>query len=295
LFESAVGAGEPRFDAFWDVQRLKAGKRFQDAFMVALLNSRVMTPIISLSALQRLFDLTAESDVDNVLVEHTLGVELQKQETTKLKCVYPIMVGRVATTAEGQVTIEPFEKSWPDAAGHPSPDKEKGLPQIVVRKVVELVQKFMQDHGLVPSKELHTRTVRETYCELVNKNLREIDISAFRSPNPPLCFDLRSAVQAVDVSGIADKMFTVLSKARAEDDQKAEEQSPVAAVSPSHKEAREPAEWVALREKFDALHELTYSQFCAATSSDLDGLFAEIKATFQQKCLLRQLHQGKHN
>jgi hypothetical protein len=196
-----------RMTIFWDTKRLKNGKQFQNDFMHALAHSLVMVPFVSKSGLKRLFDLTESSDVDNVLVEWTLGVELQAQG--RLKAVFPLLIG-----AFTGLSLLSFSKSWdhehgPNCHGlcsHPS----KALPEVVVRSVVRIVKDFMSKEGLTHSSQLETRTVRETYTALVSNNMF-IDVSSFMRKASLLA---TTPLASVNIEAISKKVSDIVADAK---------------------------------------------------------------------------------
>ena len=71
-------------------RRLQDGDPLHKSFMAAMASSRVIVPIVSTAALERMMGLTAASPCDNVLLEWSLALELSKQRGTK---VYPLLIG----------------------------------------------------------------------------------------------------------------------------------------------------------------------------------------------------------
>ena len=54
---------------FLDRNRLEDGRIFSSDFANALIKSHVVVPILSSAALDRMFDLKSDSNIDNVLLE----------------------------------------------------------------------------------------------------------------------------------------------------------------------------------------------------------------------------------
>ena len=155
-----IGTQSPRqTHTFLDRHRLEAGRVFAVDFSIALVKSTVAVPIVSLAALQRMLTLTADSDIDNLLLEWVLICELL--EIGALEYCVPIMIGDVnqGMQQDGQFITNLF------AAGVIAQ-----LPQVVCQKVASFAQKLLEDAGKVPSTLLHARTVRGT-VEAILKGL----------------------------------------------------------------------------------------------------------------------------
>ena len=85
-------------DSFWDNKRLPDGLNFQEAFGSALVNSMLITPIISQNTLERMvgarFDPSKE---DNVLVEWILSLECLRHTgtpLTRVRAICPVIMGK---------------------------------------------------------------------------------------------------------------------------------------------------------------------------------------------------------
>eukprot|EP00808_Paulinella_micropora_P024480 g15478.t1 len=144
----------------------------------ALAQSSVMVPLVSPAALKPLYKLKANSPADSVLEAWVLGLELH--ELGQLKCMLPLLVGKcIRHPTDLSAKLLPFEKSWPDTEGNPHP--EDGLPQVVVKSVVEKVTRLLNQNSLCPSKKLKKRTVRATFKALMKKAPKGvgIDVAGF--------------------------------------------------------------------------------------------------------------------
>ena len=138
----------------WDLQvRLQSGRRFDYDFMLAMTNCLGVVPLVSSHALVRMASTDHQSVVDNVLLEWSLALELQK--AGRLRFVLPILIGTIGTL-EGKELIANLWQEKP---------LEK-LPNVVPVKLAEKVDKFLRENGLTPSGELFTRTVRQVVEEL---------------------------------------------------------------------------------------------------------------------------------
>jgi len=85
-------------DSFLDNKRLPEGLNFQEAFGSALVNSMLITPIISQNTLERMvgarFDPSKE---DNVLVEWILSLECLRHTgtpLTRVRAICPVIMGK---------------------------------------------------------------------------------------------------------------------------------------------------------------------------------------------------------
>ena len=77
---------------------MEPGQSWEDGFCDGLLKSRIFLPILSRGAInhpdkswQNFSQLTAESNCDNVLLEHLLSLELQTRGLVER--IYPVMIG----------------------------------------------------------------------------------------------------------------------------------------------------------------------------------------------------------
>eukprot|EP00808_Paulinella_micropora_P008001 g32276.t1 len=122
----------------------------------ALTRSRLMVLLVSVQGLQPLCELKEESKADPVLVEWALALELLEQK--RLQRVLPLLVGPNADRSRNE---PPFLQS---SQGFLSEDR---LPDVVVKAVVSAVTEGLKNANLTPSKRLQTRTVRETYQQLM--------------------------------------------------------------------------------------------------------------------------------
>jgi hypothetical protein len=151
--------GKRQVHVFVDRWRLEAGRMFDRDFSVALMKSTIAVAIVSLASMERMKILTADSDIDNVLLEWTLICELLA--IGDLEYCLPVMIGNVTehTQADGRFITNLF------ATGI-----IKDLPAVVCARVVKFVTQVLEDNGKKPSKDLSTRTVRGT-VETITKAL----------------------------------------------------------------------------------------------------------------------------
>ena len=153
LYVSIISGGR-QVQVFLDRNRLEDGRDFSADFAAALVNSLVAVPIVSYAALVRMFDLEADSNIDNVLLEWTLIIELL--DSGDLKFCLPVMVGRVNQDADdGTFVSNLFAEGAIDR-----------LPEVVCAKVADRVKELLIANGKTPSQSLCTRTVRDVVLNI---------------------------------------------------------------------------------------------------------------------------------
>jgi hypothetical protein len=144
---------------FLDKERLRDGERFDLAFMGAMSRSFLVVPLVSWEALQRMTTLTEASACDNVLLEWSLAVELEKRNGLS---VLPVLSGPVELQADGTRTMQNLFAARPpklradgrgtvfDADGQPVPDARavfERVPKVVVKAVGERMDEFFARNG----------------------------------------------------------------------------------------------------------------------------------------------------
>ena len=92
-----IGEHGDHMAVFWDVKSLREGKQFDSSFMRAMLQSLVVTPLITPNALHRMMDVKGLIHQDNVLLEWTLALMLAKLDGYPVVSVMPIFSGSVST------------------------------------------------------------------------------------------------------------------------------------------------------------------------------------------------------
>ncbi len=143
---------------FLDRHRLQDGQNFSEEFSSALINSTGILPVVSCAALERMLSLTPESNVDNVLLEWTLALEIKDKKGTFF--VLPLVVGNVLPErklSNGSFSTSLFQEGFIEQ-----------LPQVVCNKTVAKAKAILLKHGLTPSANLETRTVRQTVEEITS-------------------------------------------------------------------------------------------------------------------------------
>lgn len=86
---------------FYDAVSLEVGQQFDTDFMQGLSNSLIVTPFITVPALQRMLTTGSQASVDNVLLEWWLSLTLMKAAKGRLRAVVPIFCGNVSGGTQG--------------------------------------------------------------------------------------------------------------------------------------------------------------------------------------------------
>ena len=147
-FYVSVISGGRQVQVFLDRNRLEEGRIFATDFSKALINSLVAVPIVSHAALDRMFSLKTDSNIDNVLLEWLLIVEMYA--SGHLKYCLPIMIGKVNEKAQdGNFISNLFADQTIDQ-----------LPDIVCTKVADRVEELLLANQMTPTASLRTYTVR---------------------------------------------------------------------------------------------------------------------------------------
>ena len=147
-FYVSVISGGRQVQVFLDRNRLEEGRIFATDFSKALINSLVAVPIVSHAALDRMFSLKTDSNIDNVLLEWLLIVEMYA--SGHLKYCLPIMIGKVNEKAQdGNFISNLFADKTIDQ-----------LPDIVCTKVADRVEELLLANQMTPTASLRTYTVR---------------------------------------------------------------------------------------------------------------------------------------
>ena len=141
---------------FVDSVRLKDGLNFRDGFIDAIAVSRVIVPIMSSYALERMRTLTETSDVDNLLVEWYLALILQGLNSATVR-VFPIMLGPLAP-ATTVMSVEPTRQGFPAGV-------IQQLPEVLPVKTLAAVRDALCRLGLPASAAIEI-TVREVVSRL---------------------------------------------------------------------------------------------------------------------------------
>jgi GTPase SAR1 family protein len=152
-----LGSSGREIRVFLDKQRLQDGRNFQQDFADALLKTSVPVIILSTASLQRMQTLTADSAIDNLLLEWTLIVELLDRDAHILAECLPIFVGtfdRTASTCSAMIT-----SLFRD-------NVISSLPDVAVASIIDKVRCILQQHGISESPHLSDRTVRSVVRKL---------------------------------------------------------------------------------------------------------------------------------
>eukprot|EP01048_Picozoa_sp_COSAG05_P000363 COSAG05_NODE_9_length_39734_cov_180.598067_27_plen_1828_part_00 len=148
---------------FLDAIRLSTGSQFMEDIMKAMLRSRVVCPIVSASATQRMETWRPDGERDCVLVEWLLAIELKR--LGKVLTVLPILLGEL--TGGGRSMHNFFNRR--DVCGKNAIDR---LPNAVPTVEIAIVDRYLRENNLQASPELATRTIRQTVESLVRETLR---------------------------------------------------------------------------------------------------------------------------
>ena len=141
--------------AFLDSVRLKNGRNFRDDFIDGIAVTRLIVPIMSSYALERMISMTEQSDVDNLLVEWILTLILHDIDSAAVR-VLPVMLGPMAVVTA--TTVEPTRLPFPS-------DSIQRLPEVVPVKTLEVVRAALARLDIVPTAPIEL-TVREVVSRL---------------------------------------------------------------------------------------------------------------------------------
>ena len=166
LSEDVFGSSGREINVFLDKRRLQDGRNFQDDFADALLKTAVPVVILSTAALQRMVKLTADSAIDNLLLEWTLIVELLDSNTIA-HCL-PIFIGTYDPSAPTCSSfISDFFKDVVKAAdGSVLYSGIDSLPDVSIQSIIRKVRSLLQQHHLPESCGLSSHTVRSVVRHL---------------------------------------------------------------------------------------------------------------------------------
>ena len=152
LYVTVIKGGR-QVHVFLDRNRLEDDRNFSTDFATTVIKSLVAVPIVSYASLERMFNLKADSNIGNVLLEWTIVVELLA--IGSLKFCLP-MLGRVTPDAKGGTFISNlFTLRAVDS-----------LHEVVCVKVADRVKELLLANGKTPSSALHTHTVRDVVTRI---------------------------------------------------------------------------------------------------------------------------------
>ena len=165
---------------FWDKICLADGKNWEEGFATGLCGSGIFVPLISRGALKSRFEsLHADSDVDNVLLEHRLALELY--EFDLITHIYPIYVGDVdnsgkygdysrsdASPLSPDITVLKLEATAIDhldrlGLGLPL------IPNVTVKGIVDRINKY--NGGFVRGEDLDS--ILSALCDNLAKIVKD--------------------------------------------------------------------------------------------------------------------------
>jgi GTPase SAR1 family protein len=149
-FEVLDDTESPR--CFLDKMRLETGGNFIEDFSSALITSNVAVAFVSICALDRMStDRFNPTKDDNLLLEWTLILELR--DLKKLRAVVPILIGDLDDSCTKMSSL--FNSMTYNS-----------LAETSHKSVNDKAHRILTQHNLVPSKRLHTRTVKDVVAEL---------------------------------------------------------------------------------------------------------------------------------
>ena len=128
------------FKVYWDKNCLVSGVDWEKGFCEGLMSSRAFVPLLSRDAInhpdkawQNFSKLTADSNCDNVFLEHRLAVELQGLGL--IEKMFPVFIGNM------DVTTSEYSHYFGSGC-HPS------LPEVTVKSVEEKLRHHMESQAL---------------------------------------------------------------------------------------------------------------------------------------------------
>ena len=158
LYNSLTAQG---FKVYWDKNCLEPGVDWEQGFCEGLVSSRAFVPLLSRDAInhaekawQNFSQLTADSNCDNVFLEHRLAVELQGLGL--IDKIFPIFIGNLdATTSE--------YSHYFGSGCHPT------LLEVAVKSVEEKLRHHMESQALgtplVPDRTVKSVMDAITGCQ----------------------------------------------------------------------------------------------------------------------------------
>ncbi|KAL1495252.1 hypothetical protein AB1Y20_017113 [Prymnesium parvum] len=165
--------------AFLDQYSLKPGVDLAFACMLAIVNSRLLVPLISWSSLRRLSVLTTDSECNYYLLELTLIVLLKELYEVP---VLPIFVGASDTDGSPDASADLFACRPPKASTYDGLSNELDkatnkpvhdsrivfdrMPTVAVRTVTEQIRRFFERQGKEVPPELANLTVNAVVNKL---------------------------------------------------------------------------------------------------------------------------------
>jgi len=171
----ALGSSQRRVEVFLDVKRLQKGEAFDSAFAKALVNSTVVVPLMSASALSNMTKHDAQC-CDNVLLEWLITSECMKAKgaNTLIRACYPIFIGNITESAvgTGQVIGDFF------ASGILSE-----LPTCTPTATIRMAKKLLLENNVTPSPALDNYTVASFISEFRSMLGYKVECKARKLPS----------------------------------------------------------------------------------------------------------------
>jgi len=170
----SVGSENRRIEVFLDNKRLQNGEAFDRAFAKALINSTIIVPVVSNETLRDMTDHNA-AKCDNVLLEWILALQCLRSPGSRVKAVYPILIGDITASADGTDqdvgSLFPPKEKFDDNGAPRKQHLIEMLSDIVPTKTIEAANALLRENGVTPQPALDTYTVASFFNDAFAKQL----------------------------------------------------------------------------------------------------------------------------
>jgi hypothetical protein len=162
LFPYPSATEDREVKVFLDHRRMKAGDNFKTVFAKSILSSTVVIPFISFEAMNRMILKKDSTEEDSVLIEWILALEGVNSETSNIKKLFPVFIGRRDKTSGSLSNLfaDPFLPS--DPMDHrniiqclPDSPADKLLVTSLAKARV-----LLTENGVQPSDRLDQMTIK---------------------------------------------------------------------------------------------------------------------------------------
>jgi len=150
-----VGTDNHAMHVFLDTVHLADGRNFIDDFARSLINSLVVTPIVSASALERMLGHDPASK-DNVLLEWIIALESFNSTSSRMSRILPVLIGSRGAATDGGVGGNLFTEGI----------LEK-LPETVPTETISAAVALLRKYGVEPRPQVFEITVRAIVKEVI--------------------------------------------------------------------------------------------------------------------------------
>ena len=147
-----VNADNRAVAVFLDNKRLRDGRNFVDDFGRSLINSRIVVPVVSSDALDRMRKHDPYH-TDNVLMEWLMAIECFHSASSKVMRVLPMLFGKRDSNSDAIGNL--YQEGALDE-----------MPDIHPRETVRCALRLLQANGVEPRMGVSTYTVRSILMEL---------------------------------------------------------------------------------------------------------------------------------